>query len=154
MEVRIGRARRRDIPRIMEIELRSFPTPWSEWAFRRELKSKNAHLLVAKIGREVVGYLDIWIVLDEAHITNIAVAPEHRRKGIGEKLMRHALEMAKSKGVRKVTLEVRQGNIPAQNLYRKFGFKLLGVRKEYYTDTGEDALIMGITDLQSMEIER
>jgi len=138
----------------MEIELRSFPTPWSEWAFRRELKSKNAHLLVAKIGREVVGYLDIWIVLDEAHITNIAVAPEHRRKGIGEKLMRHALEMAKSKGVRKVTLEVRQGNIPAQNLYRKFGFKLLGVRKEYYTDTGEDALIMGITDLQSMEIER
>jgi len=154
MEVRIGRARRRDIPHIVEIERRSFPTPWSEWAFRRELKSKNAHFLVAKIGREVVGYLDIWIVLDEAHITNIAVAPEHRRKGIGERLMRYALEMAKSKGVRKVTLEVRENNIPAQNLYRKFGFRPLGIREGYYTDTGEDALVMGITDLQSMEIER
>jgi ribosomal-protein-alanine N-acetyltransferase len=157
MEIRIDRAKKRDIPRILQIERQSFPTPWSEWVFKQELENKHSHFLVAKLKekrKEIVGYLVMWIVLDEAHISNIAVAPEHRRKGIGEMLMRYALEMAKSRGVFKVTLEVRETNLPAQNLYRKLGFRLLGVRKEYYTDTGEDALLMGITDLQSLEIRR
>ncbi|RKY04844.1 ribosomal-protein-alanine N-acetyltransferase [Candidatus Poribacteria bacterium] len=144
MEVRIERAERRDLAGIMRIERASFSMPWSRWAFLRDLLSRHAHLFVAKIGDEVVGYVDIWITEEEGHITNLAVSPRHRRKGIGSMLLKHALDYARSKGVKKVWLEVRRSNLAAQRLYAKFGFKAIGVRRGYYTDTGEDALLMGV----------
>lgn len=144
MEVRIERAERGDLPGILRIERASFSMPWSYWAFMRDLLSRHAHLFVAKIGDEVVGYIDIWIAGDEGHITNLAVSPDHRRMGIGAKLLGYALDFARSKGARRVWLEVRRSNLAAQRLYRKFGFRTIGVRRGYYTDTGEDALLMGV----------
>lgn len=128
---------------IMVIEKLSFTIPWSRDAFIEEVtNNKFARYLCAKINDKVIGYAGFWKVCDEGHITNIAVHPEFRNNKVGSILMERLLEMAKKEGVSAVTLEVRISNIPAQNLYKKYGFKVMGIRKGYYADNGEDALIM------------
>ncbi len=135
--------RKEDIDEILEIERTSFPSPWTREAFLAELKERDSScFLVAKSEGRVVGYAGFWITFDEAHITNLAVHPEYRKKKIGERLIRFLLKLAVSKGAERATLEVRPSNSPAQNLYKKFGFEVGGIQKGYYSDTGEDALIM------------
>jgi ribosomal-protein-alanine N-acetyltransferase len=132
-----------DLPQVLEIEHLSYPTPWSRRAFVSELtENAYAHYLAAKSGSRLLGYAGMWLVLDEAHITNVAVHPNARRQGVGRLLMETAVQLTEEHGCRTVTLEVRRTNQVAQSLYRSLGFQVMGVRKGYYTDNGEDALIM------------
>lgn len=138
----------RHIPAILEIERRSFPTPWSERAFVSELtQNAYAHYIVALGGERVVGYAGMWLVLDEAHVTNIAVHPDHRGRHVGELLLVELQRRASEQGCTRMTLEVRPSNAVAQHLYRKHGFAPKGLRPGYYTDTHEDAIIMWKDDL-------
>jgi [ribosomal protein S18]-alanine N-acetyltransferase len=132
-----------DVAMVMEVEVRSFPTPWSEYAFYSELQSNsNAFYYVAETAGKVIGYGGMWIIIDEAHITNIAVHPDYRGRKIGEALLCRLIAEAADRGAGDMTLEVRKNNIVAQNLYKKYNFTPRGIRRGYYSDTGEDAIIM------------
>lgn len=132
-----------DLDAIMTIEAHSFPTPWSRNAFQTELLENNfATYLVLDFHGKVVAYGGMWIILDEAHVTNVAVHPDYRGSHLGERMMRGLMARAKTLGAVRMTLEVRRSNLVAQNLYHKLGFIQLGVRRGYYTDTREDAFIM------------
>lgn len=142
-QVTIAPMRMEDIGRVLEIEQASFPTPWPRDAYAHELRENRlACYLVARIVRQVVGYTGMWVILDEAHVTTIAVDPGYRRQHIGERLLVALLEEAMRRGARWVTLEVRKSNTGAQALYHKYGFKEIGVRKGYYSDNREDAIVM------------
>ena len=148
-DLKIDRMRITDLDDVMEIEQMSFSMPWSRWMFEKELGDrKRSHFLVLRSETEIMGYIGFWMVLDEAHITTIAVRSELRRKGFGSILMASALFLAESLGANKATLEVRVTNLPAQKLYSKFGFEIVAVRKNFYSDTGEDAYVMWIHDLR------
>lgn len=142
----IGEYEEGDIDQIIAIEKDSFPTPWSANIFRNEIGSPISRLLVARVGREsgrwVAGYLVYWQVVDEIHLHNIAVRRDMRRKGIASRLLGEAVHCSRLRGARWLTLEVRRSNRAAQRFYEKFGFSVRGIRPGYYTDTGEDALIM------------
>jgi len=128
---------------VLVIERLSFPTPWSRSSFLNELYTNDyAFYYVCLWEDKVVGYAGMWIILDEAHLTNIAVHPGFRRCGIGELLLDTLIKEAVNLGAARMTLEVRISNIPAQRLYEKKGFVRSGIRRGYYTDTQEDALIM------------
>lgn len=128
---------------IMKVENLSFTIPWSRNAFEDEVtRNKFARYVAAKYGGKVVGYAGMWKVCDEGHITNIAVHPEYRNAGIGSLLLGRLVDIARAEGVARMTLEVREGNIAAQSLYMKFGFVSEGIRKSYYADNGENAIIM------------
>ncbi|MDN4608406.1 ribosomal protein S18-alanine N-acetyltransferase [Sporosarcina highlanderae] len=134
-----------DIPAVVEIEQEAFTTPWSHEVFEHEMLGNDyAHYIVAVQDDEVIGHCGMWVVLDECHITNVAVRKRLRGHGIGEALMRKAIELCKVNEVRLMTLEVRVSNHTAQNLYRKLGFQDGGIRKNYYTDDHEDALVMWV----------
>lgn len=134
-----------DIEQIMEVETTSFKTPWSADAFMNELINNHfAYYIIAQIGQRIIGYCGVWIIIDEAHITNVAVHPDYRGNKIGENLMRHIITLSMSYGAKKMTLEVRVSNKIAQALYNKFGFEEHGIRKGYYTDNQEDAIIMWV----------
>ncbi len=134
-----------DISSVVAIEEEVFATPWTEEVFQHELTSNNyAHYIVALHNEEVIGHCGMWIVLDECHITNVAVRQHMQGNGIGEALMRQAIALCKEKSVRLMTLEVRMTNMTAQNLYRKLGFLDGGIRKNYYADDHEDALVMWV----------
>jgi len=130
-----------DLDAIMAVEVASFHTPWTRNDFEGELVNPLAYYLVAE-DDGVIGYVGSWIIFDECHITNIAVSPEARKRGIGDALLKTLISDAEEKGVVATTLEVRPSNAPAIHLYEKYGFTVEGVRKRYYADTGEDALIM------------
>lgn len=131
------------IDRIHEIEKACFSIPWSKESFKTELEENSlAYYNVALDNKDIAGYAGMWVIVDEGHITNIAVDPKFRLKGIGNLLIDSLIQEAKSRKLTALTLEVRQSNIIAQNLYRKFGFESGGIRKRYYQDTGEDAIIM------------
>lgn len=131
-----------DIDEVLTIESLSFAIPWSREAFVMEVCSNQcARYLVAK-GSKVLGYIGMWIIMNEGHITNIAVHPDYRGKKIGEELLKALIALASSIGITQMTLEVRQTNISAQNMYKKFGFEVDGIRKKYYSNNQEDALIM------------
>ncbi|WP_124728612.1 ribosomal protein S18-alanine N-acetyltransferase [Staphylospora marina] len=135
-----------DLARIEEVEQLSFTTPWPTKAFYNELVFNNfAHYTVVTVDDRVMGYCGFWLILDEAHVTNIAIHPEARGMGLGERLMRHVMNLARSLGATRMTLEVRVSNLVAQRLYEKLGFVRSGIRKEYYTDNREDAIIMWVT---------
>ncbi len=129
-----------DLAQVMEIEKLSFPSPWSFSAFERELKNPWSVAWVYELDNRVAGYLIAWKVADEFHIVNLAVAPLYRKKGIGECLLRYALTHAE--GCVWARLEVRRSNWIAQALYYKLGFQEIGIRKQYYTDENEDAIVM------------
>ena len=132
-----------DIPEVHDIERASFPVPWPSYAFRQELETNRmAHYLVARAESGIVAYGGIWLMVDEAHVTSFAVAPDHRRSGIGGRLMLELMELSVHLGARVATLEVRLSNEAARLLYGRFGFRPVGVRPRYYSDNGEDALIM------------
>ena len=132
-----------DIPMVQLVERKCFTTPWSRNIFVSEVtRNDNAIYLVAEVGERIVGYAGIWIILDEGHITNIAVDPAFQRQGIGQGLMDVLTMAAVKRGVVAMTLEVRVSNSGAQALYTKLGFEPNGIRKEYYQDDKEDALIM------------
>ncbi|HET7701468.1 MAG TPA: ribosomal protein S18-alanine N-acetyltransferase [Candidatus Limnocylindria bacterium] len=132
-----------DIDAVQEVERASFPVPWPANAFRHELtQNKNAHYIVAKEGERIVGYAGLWLSLDEAHITTFAVLPDHRRRKIGERMLVAIFDKAAKLGAEWLTLEVRASNMPAQRLYEKYGFRPAGVRRRYYSDNNEDAIIM------------
>ena len=134
-----------DIPAVVEIEQESFAIPWTQEVFEHEMTGNDyAHYVVAVDGEEVIGHCGMWIVLDECHITNVAVRLHMRGNGIGEALMREAIALCKEMDVRLMTLEVRMTNDTAQNLYRKLGFQDGGIRKNYYSDDHEDALVMWV----------
>jgi len=130
-----------DIDGIYEVEVSSFSKPWSKKSFEKELTNSVATYLVAKIDSKLIGYIGVWQVLDEGHITNVAVHKDYRGKKIGDKLVRDMVMLCKEKGIIAMTLEVRVSNVVAQNLYKKYGFKSVGIRKGYYEDK-EDAMIM------------
>lgn len=133
----------KDIPSVVEIEKRCFSVPWTKGAFETEIKkNKLALYLVAFMEDQVVGYGGMWMIIDEGHITNIAVHPDFQGKKVGEGITRALLEEAAARKLYRVTLEVRKSNIIAQNLYKKLGFVACGIRPGYYSDNGEDALIM------------
>lgn len=150
--VTITRMTHDDVPEVMAVDRFCFPTPWSENAYRSELGNVCAFYLIARAptpaGDRLVGFAGAWIVMDEAHITTIGVHPEFRRHGIGEQLFTALLREAAGSGVRRASLEVRESNRAAQALYAKFGFVPIARRRGYYTDTGEDAIVMWIDNLQ------
>lgn len=134
-----------DLPQVMKIDSRSFPSPWTKEIYEQELlKNDFAHYFVIVHEDEIIGYVGLWIVFDDAQITNIAIAPEYRGKGIGEKLFAFALTYAFQRGAQKLSLEVRPSNHVAKNMYKKFGLKKGGIRKNYYPDNGEDAIVMWV----------
>lgn len=131
-----------DISQVAEIERKIFSIPWSEKAFRDSMESDNTIYIVAKENNNVAGYAGMYLSFEEGNITNVAVNPLSRRKGIGEKIVRDILNRAYEKGVRDVFLEVRETNSVAIALYEKIGFKEEGIRKNFYDKPRENALIM------------
>lgn len=131
-----------DIDGVFEVEKNCFEDYWSKDAFKKELTNNVARYLVAKVDGKVAGYVGIWLVLDEGHITNVAVHEDYRGKKIGNELVKGLVELCKLNEIISMTLEVRASNRVAQNLYRKYGFKMAGIRKEYYSNNKEDAIIM------------
>lgn len=132
-----------DIPAVREIELEAFTAPWTPGAFHSELTNNQfAQYMVMEVDGVIAGYAGMWVIMDEAHVTNIAVRSQYRGQKLGERLLRELQRTAVFLGSKRMTLEVRVSNYIAQGLYRKLGFKESGVRKGYYTDNNEDALIM------------
>ena len=141
-EMIIRRMTMADVDGVAAVEAATFPTPWSRDAFQSEMKNVAARYLIAEKDGKVIGYAGAWIILDESHITNIAVLEAERGQGIGRKLTHGLMQYLSNLGAAYATLEVRKSNEVAQNLYKSLGFIKLGVRKRYYEDNGEDALIM------------
>lgn len=134
-----------DLEAIYEIESSSFSVPWSKESLRNELTMNQfSYYLVAELEGQVIGYGGMWIIADEAHVTNIAIAPSYRGQGWGEKLVRAMKQTAVEQGAVGMTLEVRPSNAIALKLYEKMGFYKTGTRPKYYSDDGEDALIMWV----------
>ena len=148
IDLEITRMTMSDLDDVMEIEEKAFSMAWSRWMFERELVDHRSHFLVAWSESELVGYIGFWLVEDEAHIVTIAVRSDFRRKGVGSALMASALALAVHLGADKATLEVRVTNVPAQELYKKFGFEVIAIRRRFYSDTGEDAYVMWLCDLE------
>jgi [ribosomal protein S18]-alanine N-acetyltransferase len=145
MAIHIRDASSRDLLRIVEIEQLAFPTPWSLNAFRRELTLPFSRLMVAVSGDDRAappdGFLCRWLVADECHVLNVAVHPDHRRFGLGARLLGATIAEARQKSADVVTLEVRRSNLAARRLYRKFDFEERRLRRHYY-GPGEDAIVM------------
>jgi ribosomal-protein-alanine N-acetyltransferase len=142
VDITIRDMRQDDIERVMAIEKSSFPTPWSRRLFEEELDREFSDALVA-CGEEglVLGYAVCWTVAGESHLLNIATGPEARRKGVARALLHECVRRGAAAGAKWIHLEVRPGNTPALRLYKSEGFECIGIRKQYYTDTGEDALL-------------
>jgi ribosomal-protein-alanine N-acetyltransferase len=137
-----------DVAAVHEIEQLSFRTPWPAYAFEQELRGNRlARYVVARAGERVVGFAGVWLMVDDAHVTTFGVHPEWRRQGIGRQLLVNVAELSSAIGARRMTLEVRAGNEAAQALYHTFGFEIVGRRPRYYTDDGEDALVMTTPEL-------
>jgi len=132
-----------DIAEVLEIERLSFRSPWPAHAFEQELTANRlAHYVVVRRDDRVIGFAGVWLMVDEAHITTFGVHPDERRHGIGRRLLLRLADLAAELRASQMTLEVRASNLPAQALYRSFGFADSGLRIAYYSDDGEDALVM------------
>jgi ribosomal-protein-alanine N-acetyltransferase len=144
MQLMMSPMRVEDLEEVLDIEALSFPTPWSRNAFLYELlENERAVYYIAKNSfQKVIGYIGMWIVFDEGHITNLAVHPSYRHQGVAKFLLYNFIKAAREKKVKHLTLEVRRSNLIAQELYQKMGFVHMGVRRKYYLDNNEDALIM------------
>lgn len=135
--------RLKDVDAVADIEEATFARPWSRDSFRQEVtRNAVARYLVAEQDGQILGYAGAWIILDESHITNIAVREDVRGKGLGKKLTKQLLKILSNLGACYATLEVRVSNIRAQNLYKSLGFVSVGKRKRYYEDNNEDAYLM------------
>ena len=157
-----------DIAQVTEIDHEAFPTIWPPANYERELKTPLAHYIVAQDAayspsteelpatdkQDVIGFAGLWMMADEAHITNIAVRQSHRGRGIGEFLLISMINLALELNARIITLEVRASNISAQSLYYKYGFSLVQVRQGYYTNNKENALVMTSEDITSAAFQK
>jgi len=131
------------LPAVHAIERASFFPPWPDEAYRNELQTNRlATYIVARLDDVVIGFAGLWLMVDEAHVTTFAVEPAWRRRTVGERLLVALLDIAMARGAREATLEVRLSNVAARRLYEKYGFRPVGLRPRYYSDNGEDALIM------------
>lgn len=138
-----------DLPAIHAIERASFNSPWPADAYRSELETNRlAQYLVVRAGETIAAYGGMWLMVDEAHIITFAVHPLWRRQHLGDRLLLAMLDLAIDAGAHEATLEVRLSNLPARRLYEKFGFRPVGLRPRYYSDNGEDALIMTTDQLR------
>lgn len=143
--VTFRRVAEQDIDTLVEIERQCFAVPWPAEAFFHDIQhNRFAAYIMIELDQVVVGYCGLWIILDEAHVTNIAILPDYRGKKLGETLLSKIMSVAKEAGAISMTLEVRVGNEAAKNLYKKLGFQEGGIRKNYYTDNGEDARVMWV----------
>ena len=143
LEVHISPMRRRHLRSVLRIESQVYPTPWTHGLFVSELALRSTRAyVVARVGRDVIGYSGLMMSLDDGHITTVAVDPEWHRQGIATRMLVALAREAVARGANALTLEVRLSHRGAQQLYQRFGFTAVGVRKGYYADTGEDALIM------------
>ncbi|HLR80987.1 MAG TPA: ribosomal protein S18-alanine N-acetyltransferase [Bacillota bacterium] len=134
-----------DLEEVQEVEVLSFTNPWPKEILHQELvDNQYAHYFVIELAGQIIGYVGLWIVLDDAQITNIAISPAYRGNRYGEKLFAYACQQAQWQGVKRLSLEVRASNTVAQRMYRKFGLVPGGVRKNYYTDNHEDAIVMWV----------
>jgi [ribosomal protein S18]-alanine N-acetyltransferase len=145
------RMRHADLPRVMEIERAAFVHPWSDALLARELSHDWSTVLLATAPRPrpaggeaeaILGFVVFWLVHDELHVLNVAVAPEERKRGVARALMRQAEERARQGGARLATLEVRRSNAAAIALYLSMGYRQVGIRPNYYAEEGEDAIVM------------
>lgn len=153
--VSLEQMRVEDLPRVLEIERESFITPWPRDAYTHELsENRLASYIVARAEDQVVGYAGMWVILDEAHITTIAVDSRFRGQHIGERLLIGLIDNALARGARWTTLEVRRSNQAAQALYKKYGFREIGLRKGYYSDNREDAIVMWTGNLREHDFQR
>ena len=153
LPIRVERMSEADLGAVLAIEAASFAAPWPRQTFLSELHDNQvAHLFVARVGEghnrgAVVGYTCVWVVLDEMHIINFAVHPDHRRQRVGYQLLAGVMRWACESGCRQGVLEVRTSNRGAQRLYAQFGFAPVAVRQGYYTDNREDAIVMFVDDI-------
>lgn len=146
----IARMTEADVAAVLRIEQLSFSTMWPANAFHQELQTnKLAHYFVGRTQERIVAYGGIWVILEDSHITTIAVDPRYRRRRYGELMLLHLLDEAIERGACWMTLEVREGNSTAQSLYRKYGFTTVSTRKGYYSDNHENALVMWAGNLRS-----
>lgn len=146
-EITLGLMTEDDVDAVHEIEVACFPTPWSRESLMHEVQGNQcARYVVAREDGRAIAYAGVWFVLDEGHITNIAVHPDRRRMGYGELVTRRMIQLAADSGMSWMTLEVRRSNVAAQSLYHKLGFIDVGYRKRYY-ENKEDALIMALERL-------
>ena len=153
--VEIVPMRRRHLRSVLRIEEQVYPRPWSSSLFLSELALRSSRAYcVARVGRELVGYAGVMISFEDAHVTTIAVDPQWHRRGIATRLMIAVARESLVRGARNLTLEVRMSNKGAQELYRRFGFAPAGVRKNYYQETNEDALVMWVHDIDSPDYAR
>ena len=138
-----------DIPAVLAIETVSFQSTWPANAFANELRdNKLAHYFVGRLDGRIVAYGGIWVILEDSHVTTIAVVPELRGQRLGEELLVRLLDEAIAHGASWITLEVRESNDPAQRLYRKYGFTVVSTRRGYYSDNNESALVMWAGNLK------
>jgi [ribosomal protein S18]-alanine N-acetyltransferase len=133
-----------DIEQVIAIERASFQFPWSTRFFLEELQVECARSILAEVDGRIVGYVLFWFLPEELDIHNIAVHPDFRRHGVGRLLLQQVVAAARLQGLIRVTLDVRRSNASAQSLYRSLGFVIRGLRKGYYSDNGEDALVMAL----------
>ncbi len=154
MALYIRQMRPEDLDEVMEIEQYSFPTPWTRTVYENDLKrNPNSRFFVARSddeGSELLGYIGNWVIEDECHVGTIASKREFRGQGIAEALLIYAARASLAEGVTYIILEVRENNFAAINLYKKLGFKQVGLRRRYYRDTGEDALLLTLNDLDAL----
>lgn len=139
---------RADVPAVHRVETASFRVPWSKASLLEETENHLAHYLVAEVDGRIAGYCGMWVLFDECHITNIAVSPLLRRRGVGKALMLAAMEVGDYFGATAMTLEVRETNTIAQEMYRRLDFERQGFRRRYYADTGEGALLLWNVNIQ------
>ncbi|MBH8575763.1 ribosomal protein S18-alanine N-acetyltransferase [Nostocaceae cyanobacterium CENA369] len=146
-----------DLNAILELDAICFGGLWTLEGYQRELASPNSDLLglFSPISRtKLLGMVCFWSILEEAHITILAVHPQYQRQGLGQALLYSLLKTASDRGLERATLEVRASNLAAISLYQKFGFKTAGRRRRYYQDNGEDALILWLSDLQKPKFQK
>src|SRR5580700_10455960 len=152
LEVHVVPMRRRHLRSVLRIEAQVYPRPWSLALFMSELGLRTTRCyVVARVGGTVVGYCGLMLTGEDAHVTTIAVDPAWHRHKIGTRLMLFMARESLRRGSRNLTLEVRVSNHGAQALYQQFGFKPAGIRKNYYQETNEDALVMWAEDIDSDE---
>lgn len=144
-----------DVPGVVEIERQAFTSGWPPTAFRRELEHNAlARYIVLLEGGRLVGFAGVWLMVDEAHVVTVAVSPDRQRRGYGHLLVHALLEVARREGMAAATLECRVSNVVARHLYGEFGFWEVGVRKRYYSDNKEDAVIMTTEEFESEAFQR
>lgn len=152
MKLTIRKMTVEDVPAVVDLDQKSFSLPWPERSFRFEVTDNPAsRCWVAELDGKVVGMIVVWLIVDEAHVATLATHPEFRRQGIGQRLLSHALRDLIQEGARRSFLEVRESNLAAQEMYRKFGYEETGRRRRYYRDNDEDAILM---NLDSLSVER